>query len=574
MTAREKCMELERKAPKLTEQELSEMNTLFPSYIFRRRKTREVWTTCCGVHGVLPETSEILDAMHTPEPKQYRILCHCGVWGAPPPKPAPKPMACPFCGKVSPVKELGRTGNRKNLSAYRRAVVFRWYHGALWATAYNAAKHYGCEGMLTAKPIYDVRAIYRFTPGKAVSASKIWSGEWRSFYEVKATSLKPKFTFDEPYTYNSEEGMGYSVIGMAEVDKSSFRYCGINEFFKKSSSLMRFLALCTVYPRQVEMLIKAGLVEIVTDFVSKKKSNAAIFKWDEQDPRKALGLSKPEMKELMSIKRKDLYVLRLYKQLRRNNLACGLRELYDFHDDITGTGHFKQAVKLMIRYQLPPKKLRAYLERERARDTSKKSWVFSTGAGWWCDYIDAAEVLGYDLQNPVFLLPKDLKAHHDRATQAATAVKEAQRLSENREMERERCRAVTKRYTYTDGSLLIRAPLGAAEIVAEGKALKHCVGGYADRHVNGTTTILFLRDRNRPGRPLCTIEMHGNTLIQIHGWDDERSACKDNPKREDPRELYRDFLDPWLKWVQDGSKRDKAGRPITKNLKKRKAGAA
>ena len=278
------------------------------------------------------------------------------------------------------------------------------------------------------------------------------------------------------------------------------------------------------------------------------------------------------MKEFLSIKYEPLTILRSYKQLRRNQIPCGLRELNDFHDAITGTGHFKQTVKLMVRYRLTPKKLRSYLERERARDDSRKNWVFSTGAGWWCDYIDAAEFLGYDLQNPVFLLPRDLKEHHDRATEAATAVREAQLESKNREKERERCRKLAARYTYTDGQYLIRPPVGAAEIVAEGKALKHCVGGYADRHINGRTTILFLRDRARTGRPLVTIEMNGNDIVQIHGWDDERSACKDNPKCESPRKLYEEFLDPWLAWLKAGSKRDKSGRPVLR--KKRKTGAA
>ena len=88
------------------------------------------------------------------------------------------------------------------------------------------------------------------------------------------------------------------------------------------------------------------------------------------------------------------------------------------------------------------------------------------------------------------------------------------------------------------------------------------MGGYADRHVDGRCTILFLRDLQRPGRPLVTIEVSGAKIIQIHGWDDERSACKDNPKRESPRKIYREFLDGWLDWLAAGSKRDRTGRPV------------
>ena len=481
-------------------------------------------------------------------------------------------MACPFCGKVSPVKELGRTGKRDNLTAFRRAVVLRWYRGSLWATAYHLVKSYGNEAWLTDRPAHSIQAIYRFKPGQANKASKYsWLDQWAGSSEVKGHTLKPGFSFSEPYAYNHEDGLGYSVIGLSEIEKSPFRYCGASEFFKKSSSLMRYLALCTVYPRQVEMLTKAGLVGMVVDFVDRKKSNATIFNWNETNPLKSFGLNKVEMKEFLAIQNKELQVLRRYKQLRRHKIACGVGELYDFKYRVTGH-YFEKVAALMVKHRLTPAKLRRYLEKEQAREEDTERWALLTGAVWWVDYIDAAEYLGYDLTNPVFLLPKDLKEHHDRATKAATALRNARRKEETRKKEAERCHTLAKRYTYSDGSLLIRPPLGADEIVAEGKALKHCVGGYADRHVNGYTTILFLRDRNRPGRPLVTIEMDGSKIRQIHGWDDERTACKDNPNRESPMKLYTDFLEPWLAWIQAGSRRDKAGRPILKA--KKKAGAA
>lgn len=565
----DKCLALAKAAPKLTQQELEEMNALFPAYIFRRRKTREVWTTCCGSHGVLPATSQIMEAMHTPEPKRYGFMCyHRGMYYNPPKEKQPEPMACPFCGKVSPVKELGRTGKRDNLWASRRAVVLRWYRGALWATAYNLVKSYGNEAWLTDRPTYSIQAIYRFKSGQADKVGKYsWLDQWAGSSQVKGNTLKPGFSFSEPYAFNHEDGMGYHIINMSELDKSPFRYCGAEAFTKKSSSLMRYLALCTIYPRQVEMLTKAGLVSMVVDFVDHKKSNATIFNWNEADPLKSFGLNKVEMKEFLAVRNKEPKVLRRFKQLRRHKIVCGVRELYDFKDQVAGY-HFDRVASLMVKHRLTPAKLRRYLEKERAGDGG----LLSTGAGWWLDYIDAAEYLGYDLTNPIFLLPKDLKEHHDRATKAATAVRNAKRKEENRKKEADRCRKLAKRYTYTDGSLLIRPPLGTSEIVAEGKALKHCVGGYADRHVNGHTTILFLRDRNRPGRPLVTIEMDGNKIRQIHGWDDERTACKDNPHREDPRKLYADFLEPWLAWIEGGSRRDKKGHPILKA--KKKAGAA
>ena len=196
----------------------------------------------------------------------------------------------------------------------------------------------------------------------------------------------------------------------------------------------------------------------------------------------------------------------------------------------------------------------------------------------YVDYLVAAEGVGLDLNNPIFLMPRDFEEKHDQVTAAWSAVlaerrrkAEAERRAafaeerrKNLEKFRGRVKSLARKYTYTDGELLVRPAVNAEEIVREGKLLHHCVGGYADRHISGATTILFLRRRSAPGKPLCTIEIYGSTIRQIHGWDDERTACADNPEREDPREIYRAFLDEWQRWLESGSKRDKAGRPIIK----------
>ena len=69
-------------------------------------------------------------------------------------------------------------------------------------------------------------------------------------------------------------------------------------------------------------------------------------------------------------------------------------------------------------------------------------------------------------------------------------------------------------------------------------------------------TILFLRGAEEPDRPLCTIEMSGTRLVQIHGYRNELDGGAS------PLELYRDFLDLWLPWVEANSPRDRQGRPI------------
>ena len=93
-------------APKLTDADILDVNKAFPVYLFRRRKTREVWTSCCLRHEFLPKegmTAEmelLMKADHRAEPKGY---CYYSAT-----RELRTTAKCPWCGKVGQVKELGR----------------------------------------------------------------------------------------------------------------------------------------------------------------------------------------------------------------------------------------------------------------------------------------------------------------------------------------------------------------------------------------------------------------------------------------------------------------------------------
>ena len=195
------------------------------------------------------------------------------------------------------------------------------------------------------------------------------------------------------------------------------------------------------------------------------------------------------------------------------------------------------------------------------------------------DYLDAAEHCGLDLENPVIQMPRDLSAKHDEVTAAWAAIQKARReaelVNENKERRQRQKKLLAERmakYEFRAEGVVIRVPKNADEIVAEGKALKHCVGGYADRHLSGATTILFLRRADKPDVPLATIEMQGNIIIQVHGYRNELEPCAENPERVAARKLYGPVLDMWVKWLKAGSKRNEDGSPkLPKKTNKKKS---
>lgn len=549
--------------PPLREQEETALNGLFTAYIFRNA-AGDIWTSCCGTHknllqeGALTSAElDLLAARHTPEPKMRYYTCLNEL-------ESKRRVRCPYCGAEAKMKELKYCGGRKNLWEYRRGVVLRQWRGALWALAYDLYKDYRCSSpvllreVLTAPPDKNLLGIYRFTPGKAECATKHWwsSGNPESYKAQTAPGKSGKmWDIHAPYGYCSEYGTSYEVVGLEELAKSKIKYCGAVEL-AQSCKPIELLTACCFYPSQIEWLHRIGLDEVIKDLVNRDVKNARAVRWEAKRPRDFLGISPQELRIMQDYCKSItmLPTLKLYRKLseprdRKQIPACA--EIAGLFSDLRRS---EMLWKRTVGRGMKPSAVVAYLKREEA-----------TGQ-IYLDYLDAAEKIGLDLSNPIYLTPKELHRKHDSATNAWAAMQDKEKLKAYYP----RLKKLAQRYTYCDGTYFIRPPVSGEEIKREGQLLHHCVGGYADRHLNGATTILFLRDVKRPLKPLVTIEMSGNNIQQIYGWDDERTACPENPNRIPAKILYASILKPWLAWLKAGSKRDKRGLPRKTRQKEKK----
>lgn len=547
-----------RNAPPLTEKEKREINGLFPGIIFRRRKTKEVWTSCCNRHRVLdegkPEESIVLNFPHVPEPitsmywSKPKNEYECG-----------KRTKCPFCGAEVKVKELGSSGNRKNLYSFHRAVVLRQWKGELWAMAYDCVKSYYGERIetdrLTELPKISLLGVYRFRRGKAeCMTSHYWYPQ--EFGEIRTVTMqgKGRWMLSSPFTLCKEYGMGYDVLGLEEAEKSEFRYCGIRELTESGCDLLRLLTLCCFYPSQVEFLVKCGLKEGVIDYTERGVKNAAAIHWDAADRKDFLGASPSVLREIGE--HGGIEVLKIWRKLSGKGDIARMEEFVQDTDDTSRRTILAKARK----YGVPLEKIIGYMSRELEANKKKYASLYTVGQEYK-DYLIAAEGIGLDLRNPVFFMPKNLPKKHDAATDAWAAAQAAKRDQAEWQSYQKRYNDLVERYEFTYKGMCIVIPKGSGDIVLEGKKLHHCVGGYADRHIHGKTTILFLRREEKKNTPLVTVEICGTTVQQAHGYDDERTACPENPKRIRPMTLYREFFGAWLDWVKAGSKRNKDGSP-------------
>ncbi len=552
MTEQEKAEKFAHSAPGLSKKELEEINNLFPTYIFRRSRTGEIWCSCCGRYEKhMNRFGDVFRAEHQREPRNMY-------------EHSPKPSVnCPFCGKPAIVKELGRTGHRDNLCSWRRAVVLRWYRGALWGRAYDFKKEYGSEYNLTEKPRCNLMSVYRFRPGKAEETRRHGFFSDGPFIGITVQDhglSGGKWKIGNPFPQNWEYGTAYSVLGMEEIQKSPFKYCMVEE--SRTCNLVRYLTACCFYPRKIEMLMKFKMEEVVSDLVNRGVKHATVIKWDDKDQKNPFGLNGQELRQFMDTSR-EIETLELYKKLKSK---ASIQQCDIWQSEIV---NIKEIADLSNKWNIPMVKLIRYL------DASKPRGYNITGTfGLLKDYIHAAQALGYPLYRENVLLPVPLRNAHDSVVDKhrnLLAEEAKKRLEKERKKDAEayaaRKKALEEKYGFTVDGITIRIPEGREEIIDEGRILQHCVAGYADRHVKGTVTILFMRHEKTPHNPWLTIEMRGNSLMQIHGYKNEGLYSCKGRFAPDPREEYKAFLDLWLEWLKRGSKRNKDGTPRIKQTK-------
>ncbi len=241
-----------------------------------------------------------------------------------------------------------------------------------------------------------------------------------------------------------------------------------------------------------------------------------------------------------------LNVLQCWRRIK--SIARREKKKYKFEDAVELCGFslpYHETLKFIQSIGFTPKKYINYINRQAEARRDCLNLTERT----YRDYIKECEELNYDLRDAQISKPADLYNAHGRTSELLQAVREerARILEEKTRMEAreklekylKRRKKLCKKYEYTDEKYTVIVPGGAEDIANEGRYLHHCVGGYAQRHIEGKTVILFMRDARFPNIPLYTIEMDGDRLVQIRG-----------DRNSDPVPEAKEFVSKWLKRVK------------------------
>lgn len=143
----------------------------------------------------------------------------------------------------------------------------------------------------------------------------------------------------------------------------------------------------------------------------------------------------------------------------------------------------------------------------------------------WCDYIDLLRFFRKDLHNTKYVCPADLKAEHDRYLIKKAKADAQEKIEKQLEKEAEFRQAKERFFglVFTDGKISVHVLESVAEIIKEGKLMRHCVGSY---HSKSNSLIL---SACVDGKKVETIEVSLTKLQVVQS----RGLCNKNTKYHD-----------------------------------------
>ena len=113
-------------------------------------------------------------------------------------------------------------------------------------------------------------------------------------------------------------------------------------------------------------------------------------------------------------------------------------------------------------------------------------------------------------------------------------------------------------YVSEEKGLAVILPKSVAEIVEEGRALSHCVGGYADRHAEGLLHIVFLRRLDDLTTPYYTIEVNTEgRMVQCRGYANNAVYNDGEPKPQEIKDFEAEYQQYIIRSIKEFKKKRK-----------------
>lgn len=272
---------------------------------------------------------------------------------------------------------------------------------------------------------------------------------------------------------------------------------------------LKYIELYHKHP-QLEYLMKMGLWNIIDEGLHQRSFNN-LFDWRGQNPQKLLGVpvNKDDILALSALAT-DIDTLKLSLYLRKNT-RLSLAELARKRKEIEKLSRCNSCERFerLKKAGISVESALNYIKKQDQETSCGLYYVLID----WSDYVRDCQKLELDMTDTAVAKPRDLQRAHQNVV-AQLKIKADELL--NKQMAK--LLKTRKRYNFSDSGLMAKVAASAEELIAEGDALHHCVGTYADRHAKGQCTIVLIRKQSNPAKPYYTMELSPRgVIVQVRG---------------------------------------------------------
>lgn len=477
-----------------------------------------------------------------------------------------KTYECPNCGMWCEFKYAAR-GHKY---VYDSFYLYEWRKSALDAEtivltgAYIYRSFRGAERPHEVKLEVDPSALYVFRPGKAVT---VYKRRWNWYRDGNEGHWESKSCVNPEHTLH---GRNCEFI----IDHGEFRralrgtrigatFDALRDESGRWDTLeLEAVANCARRP-WLEYLYKSGQRLLASELMRMERVGKDIVpNRYAKTPRELLGLTEGQ-----------------WFEVRRDGiqLHAGALETIRVLQKLLGrTVKVKEACDIADRNAYAPWTLRELLPEERGAYYSRTIGNYIAGAPEklrrriirrivgdlthahdWRDYYAQLERLGEDMTDAALMLPKDMKAMHDRMTERENALRMEAKLRASAakdETIRKRIGKLSKDFTFRAAGLILRPYENAREVITEGRDLKICIGSYVDSYASGRTVICCLRRAEEPDVPWRAVEFSAanGKLVQDRGERNDANGI--------PPGVMAQLRNFWRAWDKAHAGKDKNER--------------
>ena len=345
--------------------------------------------------------------------------------------------------------------------------------------------------------------------------------------------------------------------GFPKTEGTTAENSALRQYLKAAGNEARPVTYLRLWQRHknIENLVVQGCGKMIAEAIDREAGNyyskglpgLSWIDWKQKRPAQMLGLNKQEFALFIS-KKWGEDDLAKYKMVRAYDKKLKIPEDWE-------------AIRKETTYSLEKLCRETYMATSVIGGYTARTWRGSLSVMRCLRYIDKqksdivtlldywrmANRAGLDLTDEHVQLPKSLKREHDR-------IMEAERIAKNEEEKRRKQAEIEKRrpefekavapleaWSWADGGICVRPVHTEQELIDEGSALHHCVGGYGPTVAEGKSCIFFIRHEDRPDESWFTLQVELKTLreIQNHGMRN----CP-------PTEEVKEFVNRWLEHVR------------------------